>query len=336
MKAITIVGGGLAGLTLGIALRQSDIPVEVFEAGDYPRHRVCGEFISGQGQATIERLGLLDLLHKAGANRGETAAFYSSEACCFTQRLPQPALAISRWALDAALARRFEAIGGTLHVNARWARTGGAPGIVHATGRRRHLSNNGPRWFGVKGHARKVELQADLEMHFLRGGYVGLCQLADGVVNVCALFWQKPENAALTALLSGEPGSVLHSRLANAAWNPDAFSAVAGLPIHSGLQLDDQARVGDALAMVPPLTGNGMSFAFESAELAYKPLVAFARGELGWATTCDRLGKSCRSRFRLRLSYANCLHKLILRDQNLAFRAAQNRSVWRLAFGATR
>ena len=47
LQPIEIVGGGLAGLSLGLALRQQDIPVTLFEAGSYPRHRVCGEFITG-------------------------------------------------------------------------------------------------------------------------------------------------------------------------------------------------------------------------------------------------------------------------------------------------
>ena len=54
MKPITIVGGGLAGLTLGIGLRQRGVPVTIWEAGRYPRHRVCGEFISGNGQAVLD------------------------------------------------------------------------------------------------------------------------------------------------------------------------------------------------------------------------------------------------------------------------------------------
>src|SRR5580693_8216081 len=52
-KPITIVGGGLAGLALGIGLRQRDVPATIWEAGHYPRHRVCGEFISGHGQAVL-------------------------------------------------------------------------------------------------------------------------------------------------------------------------------------------------------------------------------------------------------------------------------------------
>ena len=66
-KPITVVGGGLAGLTLGIGLRQRGIPVTVWEAGHYPRHRVCGEFISGRGQGTLARLGLRERLDEVGA-----------------------------------------------------------------------------------------------------------------------------------------------------------------------------------------------------------------------------------------------------------------------------
>ena len=44
---VQIIGGGLAGLTLGLGLRQRDVPVTIHEAGNYPRHRVCGEFSNG-------------------------------------------------------------------------------------------------------------------------------------------------------------------------------------------------------------------------------------------------------------------------------------------------
>ena len=62
-RPITIVGGGLAGLVLGIGLRRCDAPVTIWEAGNYPRHRVCGEFISGRGQATLARLGMSELIN---------------------------------------------------------------------------------------------------------------------------------------------------------------------------------------------------------------------------------------------------------------------------------
>ena len=42
MRQITIAGGGLAGLSLGVALRRADVPVVLHEAGRYPRHRATG------------------------------------------------------------------------------------------------------------------------------------------------------------------------------------------------------------------------------------------------------------------------------------------------------
>src|SRR5579863_6844543 len=106
-KPVTIIGGGLAGLTLGIGLRQLDVPVTIHEAGRYPRHRVCGEFISGRGQATLARLGLQDLLVQSGAVNARTAAFYSTTRSTGLRSLPAAATCLSRFTLDAALARRF-------------------------------------------------------------------------------------------------------------------------------------------------------------------------------------------------------------------------------------
>src|SRR5689334_21323710 len=97
-KPVTIVGGGLAGLNLGLALRRKNIPVTVLEAGDYPRHRVCGAFISGRGQATLDRMGLLEPLFQAGAIRASTAAFVLCQNILSpARRLEQPAVCLSRY-----------------------------------------------------------------------------------------------------------------------------------------------------------------------------------------------------------------------------------------------
>src|SRR4051794_36845356 len=130
-KSITIVGGGLAGLTLGIALRRREVPVSVREAGHYPRHRVCGEFISGQGPAILQRLGLDARLEHAGAFPVRTAAFISGTTRSPVRSLPSPALGISRYVLDALLADEFRRLGGDLQENSRWDSAAGE-GVVRA------------------------------------------------------------------------------------------------------------------------------------------------------------------------------------------------------------
>src|ERR1043165_3969437 len=113
-KAITVIGGGLAGLTLGIGLRRHGIPVTIREAGSYPRHRVCGEFISGRGHETLARLGLRQKLLEAGATIANSAMFLSANAKSPTHPLPTPALCVSRFVLDALFANIFRELDGDL------------------------------------------------------------------------------------------------------------------------------------------------------------------------------------------------------------------------------
>ncbi|MCA9418804.1 MAG: FAD-dependent monooxygenase, partial [Candidatus Omnitrophica bacterium] len=113
-RPITIIGGGLAGLTLGIGLRQRGVAVTVWEAGTYPRHRVCGEFISGRGREILERLGMLDPLLQRGARFAKDALFASGNLATPVKPLPQPALCLSRYALDHALSQEFVRLGGDL------------------------------------------------------------------------------------------------------------------------------------------------------------------------------------------------------------------------------
>jgi hypothetical protein len=188
MKPITIIGGGLAGLTLGIGLRREGVPVTIWEAGHYPRHRVCGEFISGQGQDALARLGLSDLLDETGAIFARTATFFLGNLQSSVRPLPQPALCLSRFEMDAALAREFCALGGELRAGERWNKEAIVEGVIRANGRRRQASERGCRWFGLKVHARNVASTADLEMHGSANGYVGITRLRDGVLNVCGLF----------------------------------------------------------------------------------------------------------------------------------------------------
>ena len=47
-KKVLIIGGGLAGLTAAIHLRKLNIPVTLIEKNAYPKHKVCGEYISNE------------------------------------------------------------------------------------------------------------------------------------------------------------------------------------------------------------------------------------------------------------------------------------------------
>lgn len=340
---ITIAGGGLAGLALGIGLRQRGVPVTVWEAGRYPRHRVCGEFISGRGQSSLARLGLLDAVQRAGSRSATSAAFFSGRALVPASALPQPALCVSRFVLDELLAHEFQRLGGDLRAGERWV-GGFGRGIVRASGRRAEPVVHGWRLFGLKVHARDVQMAADLELHFVPNGYVGLCRLADGQVNVCGMFRSETTVPGLAQhwrdWLGGPRDTVLHARLAGATFDAGSFCFVSALSLRPGTAATpEECCVGDALTMIPPLTGNGMSMAFESAELAIEPLTQFSQGGLPWAEARNEIAGACDIRFTRRLRWAAWLQGLLFRPQArsvMFFVAARSNGFWRGMFNRTR
>lgn len=344
LKPITIVGGGLAGLTLGIGLRQRGIPVTVWEAGGYPRHRVCGEFISGRGQDALVRLGLRELLVKAGAVLAPAAVFYQGHSCSRARPVNPPALCLSRFVMDALLAERLRACGGELRERSRWPGETSNEGVIRASGRRAAAMTGRWRWLGLKAHARGVALSAALELHGREDGYVGLCRLPGGQVNVCGLFRRSARAGASLGSsrekLRGSPGTPLHARLAGAAFDEDSFCAVAGLalePARASTQVE--CCIGDALTMIPPVTGNGMSMAIEAAELAQEPLAAWSRGRVEWAEARKEIARACDRTFGQRLAWARWLQWLMftpLAQGGIGALLLRSDWLWRSMFERTR
>ena len=345
-RPITIVGGGLAGLALGIGLRQREVPVTIWEAGRYPRHRVCGEFISGNGQAVLERLGLLERCRQAGAIYARTAMFVCGSNRSPVRQLAAPALCLSRHVLDTLLAESFQQIGGELLVDSRWTSKEEREGLVYASGRRTQTSEHSPRWFGVKAHVPRkhpVHLEADLEMHISPDGYIGINHINDGEVNVCGLFRVRAGNRRPESKqdwLRGETGSLLRDRLQTVEFGPDSFCSVAGLelkPQRAATQAE--FSIGDALTMTPPVTGNGMSMALESAEMAVEPLAAYSAGRQDWPAAQRQIGQRCDAVFSRRLAWARLLQWMMISSALQGRTGAmllRSERLWRFMFAQTR
>jgi hypothetical protein len=343
VKTVSIIGGGLAGLSLGIGLRRQGVPVKLREAGGYPRHRVCGEFISGRGQDVIQRLGLGENLLDSGAIPARTGVFFLGDNASPVRDLGRPALCISRFTLDSLLAEEFVKAGGELLQNSRAATEPCAEGVVCASGRPAQPKEGGWRWFGLKVHARNVAMSADLEMHGVRDGYLGMCRLSKGETNICGLFRNQPGKAATRPgreLIRGEPGTLLHAKLAEAQFDESSFCSVAGLPLRPRrAAAQPSCVIGDALTMTPPVTGNGMSMAFEAAELAVQPLVCWSHGESPWEGARESIARACDAAFKWRLLWAGWLQQLMFAP---AIRGKLGHVVlgsdwfWRVMFARTR
>jgi hypothetical protein len=91
--------------------------------------------------------------------------------------------------------------------------------------------------------------------------------------------------------------------------------------------------------MIPPVTGNGMSMAFESAEIALGPLADWSRGQCPWPEAQLAIAQQCDQRFARRLFWARQVQRLILTvplQNSLVALARWQPWLWRLAFARTR
>ena len=95
-----------------------------------------------------ENAVVINKLDKAGAIPAKTVAFFSPRASSAVREMAEPALSISRFALDDLLAKEFRRLGGELRENERWRGAEFSEGTLRATGRRIQPVVNGWRWFG--------------------------------------------------------------------------------------------------------------------------------------------------------------------------------------------
>ena len=63
--------------------------------------------------------------------------------------------------------------------------------------------------------------------------------------------------------------------------------------------------------MIPPVTGNGMSMAFESAEMAIGPVADYSEGKISWIQAREKMARDCDTAFARRLAWADRLQRLM-------------------------
>ncbi|MCU1288476.1 MAG: hypothetical protein JWN60_705 [Acidobacteria bacterium] len=74
---IAIVGAGPAGTSLAIRLAMRGFAVRLIEREKFPRHKLCGEFISPECLPHFSELGVLDSILEAGGERIAETVFYA-------------------------------------------------------------------------------------------------------------------------------------------------------------------------------------------------------------------------------------------------------------------
>ncbi len=263
MTAIDVIGGGPAGAMAAIAARHRGALVRVFEKAAFPRHKVCGEFLSPDVLVLLRRAGCADAFFDLGPATIRTMELHFGERVV-RHALPSPAYGLSRYALDRLLLSQAAALGAEVVRETATSRAARRP-LVLTNGRTTHAPA-GNRLFGFKAHYRGVPDDV-VALYFFDGCYAGFSAVEGGEVNVCGL---APER--LLRECGFDPDRLLERC-------PALQARVAGLersvdwlttgPLVPGMRARRPSEpgvysAGDAMGFIDPFTGSGILNAMSS------------------------------------------------------------------------
>jgi len=303
---LIVVGGGPAGCAAAITAARSGASVLLLERGRFPRHKVCGEFVSA------ESLGLLQNL-LAPSQRGliqhapriaRTRIFV--DAAELRAEINPAAASITRFDLDAALWNSCAHAGvecrsdyavqsvegaGPFSVITR-AESFEARALINATGRWSNLTSQATRagvtkdrWIGIKAHFRETSHPTlpSVDLYFFGGGYCGVQPIsgpnqngAATAINACAMV-RADVATDLTEVLKLHPALRERSESWQPLMDPVSTSPLVfhqPEPVQNGM-----LQVGDAATFVDPFIGDGISLSLRSGDLAGDCLSSFFRNE---------------------------------------------------------
>jgi flavin-dependent dehydrogenase len=303
---LAVIGGGPAGVSAAITAARAGVQVLLLEKGNFPRHKVCGEFVSGEALQLLDSLltnsletrGMLDRVPRI------TGARLFLDGHTVQVPVDPPAASLARYEMDAALWHAAQASGvngrtdtSVLGVTGRGpfqirTNTGviQARAVIDTAGRWSSLTDRpielatAPKWIGLKAHYSEASPSPTTDLYFFDGGYCGMQPVNLGEnpdptrIVVCTMV-RADVATRLEEVFALEPRLLERSR----KWKPlsDPISTAPLLfrkpaPVRDGI-----LRAGDAAGFVDPFVGDGMSLALRGGALAAESLVAFVRGDAG-------------------------------------------------------
>jgi menaquinone-9 beta-reductase len=306
VRDVIVAGGGPAGAATATLLRLAGHDVVLLDCARFPRDKICGEGVSPEAWRLLEALGAAGRVRalRPQALRGMTLV--APDGTSFSGEYGprrEPGFALRRCALDVALLDRARDAGVEVregwrvtdllfehgHVAGVVAENGGGPAalrarlVVGAEGRRSRVArrlgflreHRRLRKFAVRGYWEGVSGLGDHgEMHVVAGGYCGIAPLSSTAANVTFVLDER-EMAPAGGDLEGfyrraleRRWPRLRDRLARAGLldPPRSIGPLALEARH--VSAPHVVLVGDAAGFYDPFTGEGVTLALRSAEIA--------------------------------------------------------------------
>lgn len=291
---VLIIGGGLAGLTAAIHLSKIGLHVIVLEKNEYPKHKVCGEYISNEVLPYLKWLDIdITQLHPTNITKLQLSTHKGST---INGKLPLGGFGISRYTLDAYLYKKAIANGSKIiqenaetvvfNENQFTVTTANqtilkAEIVIGAFGKRSNMDQKLSRnfihkkssWLAVKAHYSGFYPNDVVGLHNFKGGYCGVSKVENDTINICYLAdyetFKKHKNIAEYQKEVVCQNPQLKVIFENAKLLFDTPLTISQISFDKKDNVDNHIlMIGDTAGLIHPLCGNGMAMAIHSAKIA--------------------------------------------------------------------
>jgi len=334
---VIIVGGGLAGLVSAIDLSQQNVKVLLIEKYKYPKHKVCGEYISNEVLPYLFKLGYNPF--DFGAKNINQLTFSTVSNASVSTPLPLGGFGISRYSIDATLAELAISFGAEIihdtvtdihFENEKFIITTitnnnyRSDVTIGAYGKRSNIDKKLSRSFikksspylSVKAHYKGSFPDNKVSLHTFDGGYCGLSKVETDHINVCYITdynsfkkYKNIEDFQKQVVSQNKQLAKVLESLEMVFEKPLTISQVS----FSSKKLVENhiLMCGDSAGMIHPLAGNGMSMAIRSGQMASNLIGEFISGKIASRQQLEeKYMHTWRGEFQSRLNAGHIIAKL--------------------------
>ena len=311
---VVIIGGGLAGLTAAIHLSKVGLRVILIEKNSFPKHKVCGEYISNE---VLPYLNWLDVsIQDLEPTTITKLQFSSANGTTLNHKLPLGGFGISRYILDDFLYKKAVANGCKIIQETvtdidfkvdDFTITTSNNSIINskivlgAFGKRstidqklsRNFIQKKSSWLAVKAHYSGFYPNDLVGLHNFEGGYCGVSKVENDKINVCYLAdydtFKQYKNVAeyQKAIVSKNPH--LKTIFESCTLLFDKPLTISQISFEKKMTVENHMlMIGDSAGLIHPLCGNGMAMAIHSAKIASELVVNFYEDKIKYRVDLEK------------------------------------------------
>ncbi|SHG84050.1 NAD(P)/FAD-dependent oxidoreductase [Winogradskyella jejuensis] len=325
---VIVIGGGLAGLTSAIHLSKKGFKVLLIEKNGYPKHKVCGEYVSNEVLPYLNFLGFNPF--EFGAKRISEFELTTHNNKKITAKLPLGGFGMSRHKMDfqlyqLALKNGVEVLqdivedvdfnNDIFQVETKENQIIQSKIVIGAFGKRSNLDVKFQRKFiqkkspylGVKIHVSGEFPEEKVALHNFKGGYCGVSKVENDYINLCYItnfeaFKKFKDIKAFQdeVLFKNE---ALKQMFQNSKPEFEKPLTISQISFETKNPVENHMIMcGDTAGMIHPLCGNGMGMAIRSAQIASELIIDYLEGKFDSRASFENAyAKRWKKTFSLRL-----------------------------------